>query len=154
MVYLACISSLVGWRGIPSADDDELLAMAEKRENLPLFLQWFTAVKYLPCEISAVLGLLGRDIAPLSLSICAPKYGFSLCPFTLNSWLPRGDLIVMAPWGETYILALSYAAILISSSSLRFKSLFCPAASHSMLTVLIAQYALCSISTGRWHAFP
>ncbi|KAK8690792.1 hypothetical protein V6N13_074318 [Hibiscus sabdariffa] len=34
------------------------------------------------------------------------------------------------------------------------RSLFCPATFQSIFTVLIAQYALCSISTGRWHAFP
>ncbi|KAK9030177.1 hypothetical protein V6N11_031607 [Hibiscus sabdariffa] len=77
----------------------------------------------------------------------------------------------MAPWGETFVimkgpdhLDLSFPGNSLSlelkrstccpGCSLRSKSLFCPADSQSILTVLIAQYALCSISTGKWHAFP
>ncbi|KAK8574340.1 hypothetical protein V6N13_016140 [Hibiscus sabdariffa] len=86
-------------------------------------------------------------------------YGFSLWPFTLNSWLSIGDLIVVAPWGKTFVIVngpdhldLSFPGnnlsrelkrstccpVLISCNSLRSKSLFCPAASQSMFTVLIA----------------
>ncbi|KAK9033427.1 hypothetical protein V6N11_018460 [Hibiscus sabdariffa] len=32
-------------------------------------------------------------------------YDFSLWPLTLNSWLSFGDLIVMAPWGETCVIS-------------------------------------------------
>ncbi|KAK8659803.1 hypothetical protein V6N13_029996 [Hibiscus sabdariffa] len=77
----------------------------------------------------------------------------------------------MAPWGDTYVmmngpdhLDFNFPGNNLSlelnkrtccpGCSLMSKSLFCPAASQSIFTVLIAQYALCSISTGKWHAFP
>ncbi|KAK8636488.1 hypothetical protein V6N13_124234 [Hibiscus sabdariffa] len=83
-------------------------------------------------------------------------YGFSLWPFTLNSWLSLDDLIVMAPCGETCVISkgpdhldLSFPGNNLSRElkrrtccpgcSFRSRSLFCPAASQSMFTVLIAQ---------------
>src|SRR6185312_6198282 len=50
--------------------------------------------------------------------------------------------------------ALLYAFNLNSSNSLIWILLLIPAASASKFISFIAQYALCSSSTGKWHVFP